>query len=77
MVVKATKEKQLKTVAKSPPTLSRSLLTDVRQMIVQAREGVAKAVDSSLNILYWNVGHRIRLDILKEKRSTERRLSPH
>jgi predicted nuclease of restriction endonuclease-like (RecB) superfamily len=69
MSVKTTKEKQLKSVTKSPPTMDRSLLTDVRQMILQAREGVARAIDSSLTILYWNVGRRIRQDILKEKRA--------
>jgi predicted nuclease of restriction endonuclease-like (RecB) superfamily len=38
-------------------------------MILQARERVARAVDSGLTVLYWNVGHRIRQDILKEKRA--------
>jgi hypothetical protein len=38
-------------------------------MILQAREGVARAVDSGLTMLYWNVGWRIRQDILKEKRA--------
>ena len=69
MGVKTTKGKQLKTVTKSTPTMSRSLLTDVRQMILQAREGVARAIDSSLTLLHWNVGTRIRKDILKENRA--------
>ena len=46
------------------------LLTDVRQMIMQARESVARAIDSGLTILYWNVGLRVRQDILKEKRAS-------
>jgi predicted nuclease of restriction endonuclease-like (RecB) superfamily len=46
-----------------------ALLADVRQMILQAREGVARAVDSGLTTLYWNVGRRVRRDILKEKRA--------
>jgi predicted nuclease of restriction endonuclease-like (RecB) superfamily len=45
------------------------LLTEVREMILQAREGVARAVDSGLTTLYWHIGHRIRQDILKEKRA--------
>jgi len=45
------------------------LLTDVRGLIVQAREGVARAVDAGLTTLYWHVGQRIRQDILKEKRA--------
>jgi predicted nuclease of restriction endonuclease-like (RecB) superfamily len=38
-------------------------------MILQAREGVARAVDSGMTMLYWNVGRRIRQDILREKRA--------
>jgi hypothetical protein len=46
-----------------------ALLADLRGLIHQAREGVARAVDSSLTTLYWHVGQRIRQDILKEKRA--------
>ena len=46
-----------------------SLLSDVRKLILQAREGVARAVDSGLTTLYWHVGRRIHQDILKEKRA--------
>jgi hypothetical protein len=45
------------------------LLADVRELILVAREGVARAVDSGLVTLYWHVGRRIRQDILKEKRA--------
>ena len=47
----------------------RPLLADVRELIVQARAGVARAVDSGLTTLYWHMGQRIRQDILKEKRA--------
>ena len=47
----------------------RPLLADVRELIVQARAGVARAVDSGLTTLYWHMGRRIRQDILKEKRA--------
>jgi len=47
----------------------KDLLTEVREMILQAREGVARAVDSGLTTLYWHVGRRVRKDILKEKRA--------
>ena len=46
-----------------------ALISDVRELILQAREGVARAVDSGLTTLYWHVGRRIRQDILKEKRA--------
>lgn len=46
-----------------------TLLRDLRTMIQEAREEVARRVDSTLVILYWNIGQRIRQDILKEKRA--------
>lgn len=45
------------------------LLTDVRGLILAAREQVARAVDSGLVTLYWHIGRRIHQDILKEKRA--------
>ena len=44
-------------------------LADLRELILQAREGVARAVDSGLTALYWHIGQRIRQDVLKEKRA--------
>jgi hypothetical protein len=46
-----------------------ALLGDLRELILQAREGVARAVDSGLTTIYWHVGQRIRQDILKERRA--------
>ena len=45
------------------------LLDDLRALIHQTREGVAQAVNAALTLLYWQVGHRIRTEILKEKRA--------
>ena len=45
------------------------LLDDVRGMIVQARQNVARSVNSTLVLLYWNVGCRVREDVLKRKRA--------
>lgn len=53
----------------SPPAKPAALISDVRSLILQAREGVARAVDSTLTALYWSVGRRIRRDILNEKRA--------
>jgi predicted nuclease of restriction endonuclease-like (RecB) superfamily len=47
----------------------RALLTDVRELILAAREGVARTVNAGLTLLYWEVGNRIRMDVLKEKRA--------
>ena len=52
-----------------PARRSTSLLADVREMILQTRAGVARAVDAGLTMLYWHVGRRIRQDVLKEQRA--------
>jgi len=65
---------------KKPPALVRSsrspvappavdLLSDLRGLIEQAREQVARAVNAGLVGLYWQVGRRIRQDILHEQRA--------
>lgn len=43
---------------------ARPLLADVRGLILAAREGVARAVNFGLVLLYWEIGRRIREDIL-------------
>lgn len=45
------------------------LLKDLRELIVTARQDVARQVNSALVILYWCVGKRIHQDILREKRA--------
>ena len=47
-----------------------ALLDDLRTLIEQARAGVAQAVNAVLVVLYWQVGQRIRREILKERRAT-------
>src|SRR5258706_8060447 len=46
-----------------------ALLAEVRDLILQSREGVARAVDVGLTGLYWHVGKRISQDTLKGKRA--------
>ena len=46
------------------------LFEDIRELIENSRQNVAAAVNSGLSILYWQVGERIRKDILNEKRAT-------
>ncbi len=45
------------------------LLGEVREMILSVRQQVATAVNAALTMLYWQVGTRIRRDILKEQRA--------
>ncbi|MBE3117805.1 MAG: DUF1016 family protein [Candidatus Atribacteria bacterium] len=51
------------------PVASPPLLEDLRRMIEETRQGVAATVNAAISVLYWNVGRRIREDILQEKRA--------
>ena len=55
-----------KSIRTSP---AKPLLTDVRALILEARQRVAQTVNAGLMLLYWNIGTRIRKDLLKEKRA--------
>src|SRR5215470_3298375 len=46
-----------------------ALLGDIRRLIVDARTQVAAAINAGLTLLYWEIGERIRKDILQEKRA--------
>ena len=47
----------------------KKLAADLRKMIDESRQIVAQTVNSALVWLYWNVGKRIREDVLKQKRA--------
>jgi predicted nuclease of restriction endonuclease-like (RecB) superfamily len=51
------------------PAVPRELLHDVRELILSARTHVAQAVNAGLTLLYWQVGDRIRREVLREKRA--------
>jgi predicted nuclease of restriction endonuclease-like (RecB) superfamily len=46
-----------------------ALVADIRQLIEVARQQVAQAVNAGLTTLCWQIGARIRQDILKNKRA--------
>ena len=45
------------------------VFSDVREMILRTREGVAKSVNTGLTLLYWRIGHRIQNEILNHERA--------
>lgn len=53
------------------PTLpgSAPLLSDLRELILSARQQVAQTVNAGLTMLCWHIGSRIRKNILNEKRT--------
>jgi predicted nuclease of restriction endonuclease-like (RecB) superfamily len=58
-----------KLVKVHPAAAATGLFQDVRGLILAARHGVARGVNATLVMLYWQVGQRIRMDILKDKRA--------
>ncbi len=46
---------------------TRNLIKDLRKLIVQARQDVARSINSSLVMLYWSIGRRIEIEVLKDK----------
>lgn len=45
------------------------LAADVRRMIEQTREGVARTVNAGVTFLYWRIGKRIQSEILQNERA--------
>lgn len=66
---KTTKKTKPATAIKPPQAPDIPLLSEVRQMISQARESVVRAIDSGLTMLHWQIGERIIREILKDQRA--------
>lgn len=49
--------------------LSSKLISDVSQLINEAKTGLAATVNSSLTLLYWRIGQRIQAEILNGERA--------
>jgi len=47
----------------------KQLLDDVRNIIIDGKHEVAKAVNTGLTATYWNIGTRINEEILHHKRA--------
>lgn len=56
-------------MSKDKLDLNNRLFTDVKQIIEQGRGQVAQAVNIGITATYWNVGKRIKEDILENKRA--------
>ncbi len=55
--------------ASALPDAPQALMDELRQWIQQARISAARVVDERLCGLYWRIGTRIRMEILKEQRA--------
>ncbi|MFH2084348.1 MAG: PDDEXK nuclease domain-containing protein [Candidatus Omnitrophota bacterium] len=56
-------------IKKRAPAKTNALLTDISGMIEKTRSAVAVTVNAEMTTLYWNIGKRIRQEILKNKRA--------
>ena len=45
------------------------LVADVREMIDQTRAGVARTVNAGMTLLYWRIGKRIQMEVLRYDRA--------
>lgn len=66
---KTVQRPELGTVKIPMSTNPKVLLRDVRLLIQQTREHAAHAINSALVLLYWDVGYRIRTEVLKSSRA--------
>jgi len=53
----------------TPTKTDTALLGELRQLIEQARQHVAQTANSALTMLYWQVGERVRCEVLKNDRA--------
>lgn len=58
-----------KATAKPMRPIASGLLAKVRRLILAAREGAARTFNAGLTVLYWEIGTRIRVDLLRKKRA--------
>lgn len=45
------------------------IFEDIRKLIEETRQSVATAVNAGLTMLYWKIGRRIKLEIMKGERA--------
>lgn len=57
-------------MTKLHPILPPEVLRDVRELITEARRQTAVAVNVGLTVLYWRIGKRLSVEVLKSERAT-------
>lgn len=48
---------------------NKHLFTDICQIIETAKGGVALTANAELTLMYWHIGNRINIDILRNQRA--------
>ena len=52
-----------------PRSSTNSLVTELKDLIVQTRQQVAVSVNSAMSMLYWQIGKRINVELLHNQRA--------
>ena len=60
----------MRTAAATPASAAPAILADIRRLISEARGHVASTANATLTMLYWQVGQRIRTEVLRDQRAT-------
>jgi len=60
-------KRRSETEGKVSGLMDQTLPHDIRSLIFAVRRQMAQAVNAGLSMLYWEIGRRIRQDILEEK----------
>jgi phosphoribosylformimino-5-aminoimidazole carboxamide ribonucleotide (ProFAR) isomerase len=45
------------------------LVSDIKTLIEQSKKQVSVAVNATITMLYWNIGKKINIEILKDQRA--------
>jgi hypothetical protein len=61
--------KARRAVATTPTAAAPAILSDIRRLIAEARGHVASTANATLTMLYWQVGQRIRTEVLRDQRA--------
>src|SRR5262245_54226488 len=69
MAKKRVREDQTPARPVSAGPAPRKLLSDLRSLIRATRSGVAQAVNAAQVLLYWEIGHRLRTEVLGRRRA--------
>lgn len=54
---------------KSLPEENKSLNSQIKQWIDESKQQIAVSVNSTMTLLYWRIGKRIKEEILQDKRA--------
>src|SRR3954453_22625726 len=69
MAKKPAKDESAPAARSRGPNAPAKLLKELRELILTTRGAVAQAVNSGQVVLYWQVGHRLRTEVLGARRA--------